>query len=214
MQGFVKMRKPKKRNINPSRIKTARTYTIHEISKNIGVHKNTIRHWLKDGLKPIDDQRPLLFHGSELRRFISARQISRKQVCAIDEFYCLKCRKPQKAKNGSITLIICNQKTGNLIGECVECGTKINRRISLAKRDKFEIAHGLKKQASSHLIEMQFNSLNCAEIAPNLETTKAPPPKSPKDLKRTHYQQANLFDDVAPIGGDKNLRPNTSQTSA
>ncbi len=179
------MRKPKKRRINPTRIKTTRTYTIHETSKAINVHKNTINHWIKEGLKPIDAQRPLLFHGSELRRFISARQISRKQVCAIDELYCLKCHAPRKAKNGSIKLEICNQKTGNLIGECVECGTHINRRISLAKRDIFENAHGLKKQAPTHLIEMQSNSLNCAKSEVNFE--------KPKNTKFVKFQQGILL---------------------
>ena len=184
MQGFVKMRKPKKRKINPARIKTARTYTIHEISKAINVHKNTINHWMKEGLKPIDAQRPLLFHGSELRRFISARQISRKQVCAIDELYCLKCHAPRKAIIGSIKLEICNQKIGNLIGECVVCATKINRRISLAKREIFEIAHGLKKQALPHLIEMQSNSLNCAKSEANFE--------KPENTKFVKFQQGIL----------------------
>ena len=166
--------KPRKRQINPARIKTARTYTIKEISKAINVHKNTINHWMKEGLKPIDAQRPLLFHGSELRRFISARQMSRKQVCAIDELYCLKCHAPRKAKIGSIKLEIHNQKIGNLIGECVECGTKINRRISLAKREIFEITHGLKKQAPPHLIEMQSSSLNCANYTPKSNTHNSP----------------------------------------
>src|SRR5579871_2345070 len=41
-------------------VKGTYLYEPSEIAKLFDVHRNTIRHWLKEGLKPIDDRRPIL----------------------------------------------------------------------------------------------------------------------------------------------------------
>jgi len=54
------------RHPNPRRVKIHRSYSVEEMSRLLGVHKNTVRNWLKNGLEPIDDQRPTLIRGSDL----------------------------------------------------------------------------------------------------------------------------------------------------
>ncbi|MBN8649750.1 MAG: hypothetical protein J0L55_17520 [Caulobacterales bacterium] len=168
------MRKPKKRKINAARIRQNRSYDRREISRALAIHKNTISHWVREGLRPMDNQRPELFHGSELVRFIKLRQQKHKSICAENEMYCLKCRAPRTAIIGSVSIEKPNEKTANLIGKCCVCSNTMNRRISVAKVAIFEETFEIKKRQFSHLIEPQDNRLNCDNSEPNLTTAKKP----------------------------------------
>jgi hypothetical protein len=52
-----------KRHPNPRLVKLHRSYTVEQIARLFDIHKNTVRAWVKQGLQPIDGQRPALFHG-------------------------------------------------------------------------------------------------------------------------------------------------------
>lgn len=73
-------KKPARRRYPLSRIKQTCSYDPGDIVKLFGIHRNTVRHWLKDGLIPIDDRRPVLVHGTALKTFLTERQRSRRQV--------------------------------------------------------------------------------------------------------------------------------------
>ena len=49
------------------RAKSLRSYSIDEIARLLGVHRNTVRHWIRNGLPVLDDRRPNLILGSELK---------------------------------------------------------------------------------------------------------------------------------------------------
>ena len=51
---------------------------MEEAARLFGTHRNTVRAWLKAGLKAIDGSRPVLILGSELRRFLDERRAKRK----------------------------------------------------------------------------------------------------------------------------------------
>jgi hypothetical protein len=55
-----------KRHPNPRLVKLHRSYAVEQIARLFDVHKNTVRAWVKQGLQPIDGQRPALFHGPVL----------------------------------------------------------------------------------------------------------------------------------------------------
>jgi hypothetical protein len=63
-------------------VKLSCSYDPAEIARLFGIHRNTVRHWLKESLVPIDDRRPILISGSVLRGFIMGRQQARKRKCA------------------------------------------------------------------------------------------------------------------------------------
>ena len=50
-----RIRRPDRR-----RVKLLRSYTIEEVARTLEVHRNTVRHWIKAGLRVIDDKRPIL----------------------------------------------------------------------------------------------------------------------------------------------------------
>ena len=61
------------RRLNPNLLKVHRSYTAGELASRLGVHKNTIRNWQRDGLAALDDSRPVLFQGATVREFLRAR---------------------------------------------------------------------------------------------------------------------------------------------
>ncbi len=61
-------------SINPNKAKIHRSYTVEEIAELFGVHKNTVRAWLKAGLPICDDRKPMLILGADLRSFLKERK--------------------------------------------------------------------------------------------------------------------------------------------
>jgi hypothetical protein len=55
---------------SPRRIKINFPYLIHEIAKACDVTRGTVRRWRKEGLRPIEDRKPYMFLGSEVRAFL------------------------------------------------------------------------------------------------------------------------------------------------
>ena len=62
---------------NPNRAKIHRNYSVEEIAMLYSVHKNTVRHWIKDGLLTIDQRRPILISGADLRQYWQNKRIPR-----------------------------------------------------------------------------------------------------------------------------------------
>ena len=85
----------KRRHPNHRLVKIHRSYTVEEIAKLFGIHKNTVRHWVKEGLATVDDKRPMLILGHVLIAFLQARRVKNKQTCKPGELYCVRCRAPK-----------------------------------------------------------------------------------------------------------------------
>lgn len=118
---------------NPLRVKIHHSYSVEEIASLLGVHKNTVRNWIKDGLQAIDDRRPTLVHGLAIRTFLRARRQCAKRPCKPHEIYCVKCRSPKHPAEGMVDYVPLAPTSGNLRGLCPDCGTLINKRVALAK---------------------------------------------------------------------------------
>ncbi|MFC1814398.1 helix-turn-helix domain-containing protein [Thermodesulfobacteriota bacterium] len=122
-----------KRHPNHRLVKIHRNYTVEEIAKLFGIHKNTVRHWVKAGLATIDDKRPMLILGHVLVAFLQARRAKNKQTCKPGEIYCVRCRAPKFPAADMAEYSPVTEKFGNLIAICPDCDSIINRRVSLAK---------------------------------------------------------------------------------
>lgn len=121
-----------RRALDPRRIKTLRSYTVLEISELYGLHRHTVRRWLKTGLAPLEGrQRPSLVRGKELHRFISDMRAKRKRSCPAGTIFCVKCREPRAPGGNVAELVRLSETTGNLIGICPECDNMMYRRVSL-----------------------------------------------------------------------------------
>jgi hypothetical protein len=121
------------RHPNPRLAKIHRNYSVEEISRLFAVHKNTVRIWLRQGLNPIDDQRPTLVRGEELSRFLANRRARTKQACGPGRIYCLPCREPKVPAGQMADCIQTSDATGSLQGICPDCNRMIYRRINPQK---------------------------------------------------------------------------------
>lgn len=126
------------RRIDPRRIKIHRNYTVEEAADALGVHKNTVRLWIKQGLPTVDERRPTLLQGEAIRAFHDNRKAKRKHRLSAGEFYCLKCRSPKTPAGGMADYVATSADLGNLTGLCPDCETIMHRRTSLAKLDRIK----------------------------------------------------------------------------
>ena len=82
-------------------------YTIEDVCnlyKSQRLHPQTVRKWIKDGLKTIDNRTPQLIRGSDLKRFLGNLNNSRKLDMAFEEFYCLHCKQVHKPYKNTIAV--------------------------------------------------------------------------------------------------------------
>lgn len=118
---------------DPRRAKVHRNYTVAEAAQLYGVHRNTVRHWIKGGLPVVCDGRTLLILGRVLSPFLKERQAQRRRRCGPGQLYCLRCREPRRPSEGSVRWLGTGQPIINLMAICGTCGARMNRRAGVAK---------------------------------------------------------------------------------
>ena len=123
------------RHPNPRLAKIHLSYSVEDASRLFKIHKNTVRQWLKQGLMSIDDQRPTLLRGEELRRFLTERRAKTKQACGPGRIYCLPCRTPKVPALGMAECVQTGDTSGSLLGICPDCSRMMYRRVNPQKLD-------------------------------------------------------------------------------
>lgn len=159
--GEIARRPKRKRHPNHRLVKIHRSYTVEEVARVFGIHRNTVRDWVNRGLPIIDHRRPMLIHGSDLTAFLQARRLKNKRTCQPGEIYCVRCRTPQKPAGDMTECQALTATLGNLIGICPSCDCMMYRRINLAK---LELVRGnlqvTMPQALPHIVESIRLSVN------------------------------------------------------
>jgi hypothetical protein len=122
-----------RRHPNPRLVKIHRSYAVEEVARVLRRHKNTVRAWIKQGLRPIDGRRPTLVHGLELVSFLQNRRMRGKRPCPPGHMYCFKCRSPKQPAAGMVDYLPITNTSGNLRALCPDCGTLMHRRAAFAK---------------------------------------------------------------------------------
>jgi hypothetical protein len=150
-----------KRHPNHRLVKQHRSYTVEEIARLFGNHRNTARRWIKAGLPTVDEKRPMLIRGTDLFEFLQSRRVKNKRRCKAGELYCFRCRTPRRPGGGMVEYRAITDVVGNLTAICPECGCLLHRIIAAAQFEQFrdESADSL-PQALSHIREMVQPSLN------------------------------------------------------
>lgn len=141
--------------------KIHRNYTVEEIAKLFGVHRNTVREWVKRGLPTSDRKRPMLILGRDLAAFLQARRLKNKRTCQPGEIYCVRCHTPKNPAGDMAEYQPVTTALGNLVGICPSCESMMYRRVNLAKLDqvrgKLDITMA---QALRHIDESSQPSVN------------------------------------------------------
>ena len=150
------------RNPNHRVVKIHRTYTVEEMAKLFGAHRNTVRNWLRKGLPTIDQRRPSLVRGQALVDFLKARRAANKRPCRPGQIYCVRCREPQFPVDRRAIYQPLTATGGNLVGICPHCSSRMHRRVNL-----FRLAHVAghlhvtAPEAQQHIDESHQPSVNC-----------------------------------------------------
>ncbi|WP_221932875.1 helix-turn-helix domain-containing protein [Thalassotalea sp. PS06] len=119
------------KRLNPNRIKKYRSYTIQEAAYTLDIHKNTVARWIKyDGLPIVDNKRPYLIRGTDLKTFIRNRNTEHKKPCGLGEFFCCKCRQSRSSSQVFVEVYPTDNRTGVITGFCNVCSTKANKFIN------------------------------------------------------------------------------------
>ena len=150
-----------KRHPNPRLAKIHRNYTVEEVARLFGVHRNTVREWVKRGLPTSDDRRPMLILGADLVAFLRARRVKNKRTCQPGEMYCVRCRAPRAPAGDMADYLPVTATLGNMVGICSACEAMMYRRVSLVR---IQQVRGLLDitlpQALPHIDEIAQPSVN------------------------------------------------------
>ena len=151
----------KRRRLNPRLAKIHRNYSVEDAARLYGVHRNTVRNWIKQGLKTCDTKRPILILGRDLAAFLQARRARNKRPCGPSQLYCMRCRVPQAPAGAMVDYQPLTATSGNLVAICPACGALMYRRASLAKLAAFRHLLDLTlPQALSRISESLSPSVN------------------------------------------------------
>ncbi|MBG6199752.1 hypothetical protein IWQ48_000870 [Labrenzia sp. EL_13] len=114
---------------NVYRIKSHRSYTVDEAARALRVCKGTIRRYLKNGLACLDDKRPLLILGQDLKSFLYTRR-KPKQTCKINQCFCMSCKAPRKPAFNEVEFHPTKAERGNIRALCEVCSTVMHKAVS------------------------------------------------------------------------------------
>lgn len=151
------------KRINARRIKVHRSYAVEEAARLLGVHKNTVRSWIKNGLPTIDNRRPILILGRSLSSFLLTRRTRRQQPCQPDQLFCFRCQTPKRPAGQTAEYIPITPTSGNLRAICEDCSTVMYRRVNWSRVSISAAGIDVTlPEAMRHIIDSAFPCLNCA----------------------------------------------------
>ena len=106
------------------------------------LHPQSVRQWIKNGLKTVDNSKPALIHGNTIITFLKKQNTKNKCVTAFDELFCMACKDARPIFQNKIAV---TQKAHLLAvcGLCRTCKTKMFQNYKLADfsnlRKKFTV---------------------------------------------------------------------------
>jgi hypothetical protein len=118
-------------NHNPNRVKLNRNYTFEELALVLGVHKNTVSTWVKNGLPCLKDKRPFLILGAEAKVFLQRQRTAKKKKCRPDELFCMRCKTPTRPAENFVEYLPLADTKGRLTGFCERCESVVNKFVSV-----------------------------------------------------------------------------------
>ena len=115
-------------------------YDIDEVCTlyaDLGLHPQTVRKWIKNGLDTIDAGKPALIYGQQLIAYLKKNNQANKCKTTFDEFYCMAC---QDARPVYQSRISANQKAAFLQVQavCRECKSRMFKNYKLADFSKLK----------------------------------------------------------------------------
>lgn len=100
-------------------------YCVEDILSLYHVCRNTLSNWVSAGLRPIDQKRPQLFRGTELKRFHDGRALNSPRSLTLGEFKCFSCRSRVVPALERLRYEGRPKGPGRVLGHCPDCGRDV-----------------------------------------------------------------------------------------
>jgi hypothetical protein len=136
------------------RIKRLRLYDPMEAARALGVSRQTVWRYKKQGLVCIPNHRPTLFRGVDIIEYVRSRADGRKQRCGPGRLFCLRCKEPKRPAAGMLEFRADAGTLGTLTAICPSCTGLMYRRASLRT---------LAAAAGGHPVSMQSGLVRLGE---------------------------------------------------
>ena len=150
----------RKRTYNVRLIRATWPYTVQEIAALFNVHKGAVLRWIKEGLHADKTSGEYLIRGDRLAQFLSARQQKKKRTCAVNEFFCFKCRAPRTAHLDIADIEILTSSRFCVRSLCSVCSTPVNKMQGIKNLQKIKDSLNIQQLAGQHIIECNEPSVN------------------------------------------------------
>lgn len=119
-----------KRLYNLQPIKYWYCYDVEDICNMYKLHPQTVRKWQKTGLKAIDNKKPSLIYGYDLKNFLGKQNKLNKCKTKFNEFFCVKCKEAKIPYKKQISIEYVNGFM-RVKGVCPVCKNIINKNYKL-----------------------------------------------------------------------------------
>lgn len=122
------------KNLNLRLIKQRESYSLKQISELLNVHIRTVQAWKQEGLPTINQEKPYLVMGYDLKEFLSKKFAKRRIKLQSNKFFCTKCREAVRSTENQVWLQTSGKSIGKqgfkelvIKGICEFCNSKLNR---------------------------------------------------------------------------------------
>lgn len=102
-----------------------RCYDVDMLGRLYGVHEKTILGWKRKGLKPINNKKPFLFYGYDVKEFVGKMNEENKCSTEFHQLFCSKCQEGKDPFKKEIQLIPANHKCIKITALCRDCKSKM-----------------------------------------------------------------------------------------
>lgn len=117
------------RRHDPTKARRHWVYTREQVCLRFSVGDSTITNWIGRGLKPVDDKRPQLFAGYELRRFITSMRWPHGRLPESGRLFCSVCPGFKALEPGSVNATPIGIACYEVTGTCFDCHNMLQARI-------------------------------------------------------------------------------------
>lgn len=139
------------RSYRSVRPKANRVYSVEDVLRLYTICRNTLSNWIKSGLRPVDDRRPQVFRGSELKWFHEQRSIENKSPLRTGEFKCFTCKACVVPDVSTLSIDDPIRRTYWARAICPECGGGLQKILGETECDKLRAC--AKSNTSLHSID-------------------------------------------------------------
>ena len=117
------------RKYDPTKVHRHWVYSRADVRTMFGVADNTITNWIAEGLEPVDNKRPQVFAGSELRRFITQKNWPHGREPEKGRLYCWECIGFKPLVQHTIRVIKRDILCPLVTGKCITCHNMLQAHV-------------------------------------------------------------------------------------